>query len=54
MRDPKLWTDLITAGWIIVMAALVDTPNTKSHVLFKVVPLVLGFLLAMSHAKVFF
>jgi hypothetical protein len=54
MSDPKLWTDMITAVWLVVMAGLVETHNTKSAMMFKVIPFALALVLAMSHAKAFF
>ena len=54
MRDPKLWTDMATAAWLLWCGSLMKTDNARSHLLFKFVPLLLAFLLAMSHARTFF
>ena len=54
MSDPKLWTDLVTSAWLLWSASLMTTENMISAMLFKFLPLLLAFLLAMSHAKAFF
>lgn len=54
MRDPKFWTDILTAVWLIWIGGNMKTDNAGSALLFKVLPLILAFLLAMSQARVIF
>lgn len=54
MTDAKLWLDLFSALWMVTMVAFTETHNTKSAIVFKVVPLALAVLLGMSQAKALF
>lgn len=54
MTDPKLWLDLTAALWLVAVACMVSTNNVKSELVFKVAPMALAFLLAMSQAKAIF
>ncbi len=54
----KILVDLAAASWMIWMAcialATVSTTRAYTTLWLKFLPIVLAFLLCMSHAKVFF
>ncbi len=54
MRDFKLWTDLLAAAWLVWIGSCMTTENARSAFLFKVVPIGLAVVLAMSQAKAIF
>jgi hypothetical protein len=54
MRDPKLWLDLFVAGWLIWYGVMMETQNKRSAMLFNWLPIAMGFLMAMSHARTIF
>lgn len=54
MSDPKLWLDLSAAFLLVTVGSMINTPNNRSTFLFKVLPISMGVLLAMSQAKAIF